>query len=602
MNCKKVLIMSLLATSCILCAPENSTAQTLKVGVSVSKNYVDISRMIEYNNYEDADKRIKEILSKNPNDIDAKSLQLISQAKQYKLAPAQSELDKLLKKYPNKPELHYAQGMIYLMRQTSSDIEYIKNIRNLSNAAIKEFMTAVTLDPTYFQAYNAMGVATLKLGNKKDAQDLFKMALKYNSNYAPAYDNLGNVAMLDGDLDQAEKYYLQSIKCNSHNPTSMYHMGQVEARRGDYTKALTWLNHSLHINPNSSPGWNLQGELYLKQGNQAAAINSFKKAIRVKPENSRPYINLAGVYERRSDHEFAMEELKTAIILNPNYKEGILRVANMSLETKKYQQALEYYSRLLGDTTYNNTAIIGLANTYYEMSKDTADSRDFTTNKDVYLAYDYVNEAIQRTPNDLKLHLAKIKLGKITHQMELTTENLNYIIQSASNSLMDTVIKGEAYLSLGRERDAVYTFENAINFANTIDDELYLSEILVQHKQFRTARKALQKVLMADSTNRIALNGIHYIDLCEMKSNEFFEIALRQYKEGNYASAIEYCNRAIDFYHNAPSIAKLKAQSYEAEGNYQGAVKYYTQYLALAPNASDKAAVEQRINVFRQRL
>ena len=602
MNCKKVLIMSLIVTSCIFCAPEISTAQTLKAGVSVSKTYVDISRLIEYNNYEDADKRLKEILSKNPNDIDAKSLQLISQAKQYKLAPAQSELDKLLKKYPNKPELHYAQGMVYLMRETSSDIEYIKNIRNLSNAAIKEFMTAVNLDPTYFQAYNAMGVATLKLGNKTDAQDLFKMALKYNKNYAPAYDNLGNIAMLDGDLDQAERYYLQSIKCNSHNPTSMYHMGQVEARRGDYTKALTWLNHSLHINPNSSPGWNLQGELYLKQGNQAAAINSFKKAIHVKPENSRPYINLAGVYERRSDHEFAMEELKTAIILNPNYKEGILRVANMSLETKKYQQALEYYSRLLGDTTYNNTAIIGLANTYYEMAKDTADSRDYTTNKDVYLAYDYVNGAIQRTPNDLKLHLAKIKLGKITHQMELTTENLNYIIQSASNSLMDTVIKGEAYLSMGRERDAVYTFENAINFANTVDDELYLSEILVQHKQFRTARKALEKVLMTDSTNRIARNGIHYIDLCEMKSNEFFEIALRQYKEGNYASAIEYCNRAIDFYHNAPSIAKLKAQSYEAEGNYQGAVKYYTQYLAMAPNASDKAAVEQRITVFRQRL
>ena len=602
MNCKKVLIMSLLTASCVFCTPDISLAQTLKAGVTVSKTYVDISRLIEYNNYEDADKRLKEILTKNPNDIDAKSLQLISQAKQYKLAPAQSELDKLLKKYPNKPELHYAQGMVYLMRETSSDIEYIKNIRNLSNAAIKEFMTAVDLDPTYFQAYNAMGVATLKLGNKKDAQDLFKMSLKHNPNYAPAYDNLGNVAMLDGDLDQAEKYYLQSIKCNSHNPTSMYHMGQVEARRGDYTKALTWLNHSLHINPNSSPGWNLQGELYLKQGNQAAAINSFKKAIYVKPENSRPYINLAGVYERRSDHEFAMEELKTAIILNPNYKEGILRVANMSLETKKYQQALEYYSRLLGDTTYNNTAIIGLANTYYEMAKDTADSRDYTTNKDVYLAYDYVNEAIQRTPNDLKLHLAKIKLGKLTHQMELTNDNLNYIVQAASNSLMDTVIKGEAYLSLGRERDAVYTFENAINFANTVDDELYLSEILVQHKQFRTARKALQKVLMADSTNRIALNGIHYIDLCEMKSNEFFEIALRQYKEGNYASAIEYCNRAIDFYHNAPSIAKLKAQSYEAEGNYQGAVKYYTQYLALAPNASDKAAVVQRINVFKQRL
>ena len=600
MNCKKLLTTSMILTSCILYAPHAFAAQPIKA--QVSKSYTDISRLIEYNNYEDADARLKEILSKNPNDLDAKALQLISQAKQWKLAPTQAELDRLIKKYPNNPTFHYAQGLVYLMRETSSDVEYIKNISNLSNAAIQEFVKAVELDSSYYQAYNAMGVATLKLGNRKDAQDLFKTAIKINPQFAPAYDNLGNIAMLEGDLDQAEKYYLQSIKYNSHNPTSMYHMGQVESRRGDYTKALTWLNHSLHINPNSSPGWNLQGELYLKQGNQPAAINSFKKAIYVKPENSRPYINLAGVYERRSDHEFAMEELKTAIILNPNYKEGIYRVANMSLETKKYPQALEYYSRLLGDATYNNNAIIGLANTYYEMAKDTADSNKFTTNKDVYLAYDYVNEAIQRTPNDLKLHLAKIKHGKITHQMEYTQDNLNYIIQSASNSLMDTVIKGEAYLSLGRERDAVYTFENAINFATSVDDELYLAEILVQHKQFRTARKALQKALMADPDNRIAENGIHYIDLCEMKSNEFFEIALRQYKEGNYASTIEYCNRAIDFYHNAPSIAKLKAQAYEAEGNYEGAVKYYTQYLALAPNASDKAAVEQRIQVFRQKI
>lgn len=600
MNCKKLLTTSMILTSCILYAPHAFAAQPIKA--QVSKSYTDISRLIEYNNYEDADARLKEILSKNPNDLDAKALQLISQAKQWKLAPTQAELDRLIKKYPNNPTFHYAQGLVYLMRETSSDVEYIKNISNLSNAAIQEFVKAVELDSSYYQAYNAMGVATLKLGNRKDAQDLFKTAIKINPQFAPAYDNLGNIAMLEGDLDQAEKYYLQSIKYNSHNPTSMYHMGQVESRRGDYTKALTWLNHSLHINPNSSSGWNLQGELYLKQGNQPAAINSFKKAIYVKPENSRPYINLAGVYERRSDHEFAMEELKTAIILNPNYKEGIYRVANMSLETKKYPQALEYYSRLLGDATYNNNAIIGLANTYYEMAKDTADSNKFTTNKDVYLAYDYVNEAIQRTPNDLKLHLAKIKLGKITHQMEYTQDNLNYIIQSASNSLMDTVIKGEAYLSLGRERDAVYTFENAINFATSVDDELYLAEILVQHKQFRTARKALQKALMADPDNRIAENGIHYIDLCEMKSNEFFEIALRQYKEGNYASTIEYCNRAIDFYHNAPSIAKLKAQAYEAEGNYEGAVKYYTQYLALAPNASDKAAVEQRIQVFRQKI
>ena len=106
---------------------------------------------------------------------------------------------------------------------------------------------------------------------------------------------------------------------------------------------------------------------------------------------------------------------------------------------------------------------------------------------------------------------------------------------------------------------------------------------------------------MKDPGNIIAKNGIGYINLCEIKSNEFFDIAQRQYKEKNYASTIEYCNRAIDFYHNSPQIAKLKAQAYEKELNYRGAVKYYQQYLAMSPNASDKADVTKKINKYKKK-
>lgn len=109
-----------------------------------------------------------------------------------------------------------------------------------------------------------------------------------------------------------------------------------------------------------------------------------------------PYVNLANIYERRMDEEFAMEQLKTVLTINPNYIDGIMRVADMSLHTRKYEQALDYYTRLLDDSKYGDRAIIGLANTYYEMSKDSADSDSMTTNKEVYLAYDYVNKAIRK--------------------------------------------------------------------------------------------------------------------------------------------------------------------------------------------------------------
>ena len=103
---------------------------------------------------------------------------------------------------------------------------------------------------------------------------------------------------------------------------------------------------------------------------------------------------------------------------------------------------------------------------------------------------------------------------------------------------------------------------------------------------------------MKDPDNVIAKNGINYINLCEIKSNEFFDIAQRQYQENNYASAIEYCNRAIDFYHNSPQIAKLKAMSYEKELNYRGAVKYYQQYLSMSPDAADRNAVLEKIQKY----
>ena len=604
MNYKKLLTASLIFAN-ILCVSD-VFAQELQakvaIGSNVSKKHAEIDKMIEYNQYEEADAALRAVLNSAPNDLDAKILRIIWMAKQQKLAPAQEELDKLLKEHPNNASLHYAQGLVYMKRRTSSDVTYIRDSKNLLDEAIKEFVKAVNIDSNYYQAYNAMGVATLQLGNSSDAKELFETALKINPQFATAYDNLGNIALINGDLTGAEENFMLSLKYNTHNPTTMYHLGQVAVRQKDYNKALTWLNHSLHINPNSAPALTLQGECYLVQGNQAAAINSFKKAITAKPENSRAYINLANIYQKRSDAEFAMEQLKTVLAINPKYRDAIMRVADLSLETRKYYQALDYYSKLVDDEQYGNDAIIGLANTYFEMSKDRGDNGDMTTNKELYLAYDYINEAIERVPDRLDLHLAKIKLARLTHQLPLSKDSLNYIVQAASNNLMDNVIKGEAYLALGREKDAVYTFEIAINFANNVDDELYLAEILVHNKQFRTAKVALKKVLMQEPDNIIAKNGLAYIELCETKSNEFFDVAQRQFKEENYASAIEYCNRAIDFYHNSPAIAKLKAQSYEEEKNYQGAIKYYNQYLSMYPGAPDREAVMKKIEKFQKKI
>lgn len=610
MNYRKILIASTLIAGIML---TSNIAQASGFQAQVSKNdavttaststkYPMIATFIEYNHYADAEKKLKEILAKNPNDIDALALRALAYAKQYKLAPAQTEIDRLMPTHRNHPILHYAQGMVYMMRQASSDVDYINSTEQLIDGAIKEFVEAINLDANNYSIYSALGVATLKKGNVDDARDLFKIAVKINPNYANGYDNLGLLEVKEQNLNEAENYFKEALKCNSHNPAAMYHLGIVESLRGNNSAALTWLNHSLHIHPNCAPALNLQGELYLRQGNHAAAINSFKKAEVVKPEYTPSYMNLSKVYEERVDFELAIDQLKTMLTLKDD-NAAKMRVADMSLQLRKYQQALDYYTMLLGDEVYNDDAIIGLANTYYEMAKDHGDNGNFTTNQELYLAYDYINKALEKCPNALQLHLAKIRLSRLVHKdpTDVSKQSLNYIIQSADNSVMGSILKAEAYLALGREQDAVYTFESARDFSKSIKDDLYLAEIMVHNKQFRTARTTFQKVLASEPTNVVALDGVAYIDLCEIKSNEFFDIAKRQYKEANYASTIEYCNKAIDFYHNSADIAKLKAMAYEAEANYQGALKYYIQYLSMNPNATDKDEISNKISKLKAR-
>ena len=239
MNYKKLLLSSVIVAGMLFVSTQ-AFSEELQAGVTKSqtnkaqiqkqaanRKYGDIEKLIEYNHYKEAESKLEYILERNQQDVDALALRAVSWAKQHKLEPAQKEIDKLMKNNQKNPILHYAQGIVYMNRQTSSDVDYIKAIRDLNNSAIKEFVTAVNLDNTYYAAYNAMGVATLKLGNKADAKDLFNIAVDINPQYASAYDNLGVLEMMNNNLDGAEQYFQKALKYNTTNPTSMYHMGQV---------------------------------------------------------------------------------------------------------------------------------------------------------------------------------------------------------------------------------------------------------------------------------------------------------------------------------------------------------------------------------------
>lgn len=557
--------------------PRKSPKTTQKVvKVQIAKTYNDIDKMIDYGNYAAADRLLNNLLKKNPNDISARSLYIISLVKQDKFDVAQSQLNKYLPKFSKNANLHYAQGVLLVKRQASSDMEYREKSEELLKRAQNEFNRALIINPRYYQAYNALGVIELNTGNWNKARQYFGRALEVDPNYATAIDNLGTVDYLQGNHDLAQKRFMKAISLNPNSSTAYFHLAQVYDKKSGYSKALDALDHSLRIKGNSSVAYNLRGEILKKQGNEAAAIESFKKSIALKPENTKPYVNLAKIYERRFDNELAIASLKSALAVNSAQYSVKLKVGELSLLKGDYNESLKYYSSLVGVEGYNADALKGMANAYFAQVRDTASKSVIANKKELQTAYNNIEKALQANPNDLDLYLAKLKMAKLTNQEKATQETLDKIVKAPVRGLNDLLAKGDAYYAMNKYQEAKKTFEKSVVFAESLDDYLYVAEILTYDKFYPSAKDVLRKALIVDPTNEEAVHNLNYIMNMERQSESLYKDAkFFQKKDKNRVFAREYALKALDYNPTNYDAALLSAKLCEKQKHYVEAIDAY---------------------------
>lgn len=565
-------------------------------------NYSAIEKNLDENDFQPADRLINIALTQNSKDLRAKSLQAVFYAKQGKITAAQNITDGLLKKYPQNADLHYAQGVINYKCANSSELKYISKSPAYMSKALWEFKKATMLDKNNYQAYNALGVVYMKSKNYKDAKAAFKKALSINPQYATALDNLGTVDYAEGKLADADKKFQKSLWINPKSATANYHLAQVAFDKGAYQKAIDYLSKSASINPNMPQIYSLYGNVYSKLGNDGAAINAYKKAIGLKPEFTAPYYNLACMYEKRGDFEFAAEQLKTALASNPNDNVSRLKLADISYSGGKYSQAIDNYSALVGTKDFNDASLKGLANSYFEQAQELSSKGALASNGDFFKAFDNVNKAIDSNGDDLELHLAKLKLAKLTNQPEISETVLKGIIQSPKTDMISNVSKGEAYLALNDYSDAKKSFDTAVNSAQNAQDSLGLAEIFICHKQYDSALVVLQNVLKKDPQNTQALNTIEYIKSCQKYAEADFKAAKYYLSKNNSVAAKEYLTRSISMNPNSADAHLILAQLLEKQKDFEGAVKNYRIYVGLEPNAENVNKIKKKIEKYDTRL
>ena len=163
-------------------------------------------------------------------------------------------------------------------------MEFLKNKK--ADAAQKELVKLVVVDPNDFVAWTELGTSHFTSEKYPDAETSYRKALALKTDFSPAMLNLG-------------KLYLKQKK---------------------YEQAIDVLSKAITLTPDSPDINHFLGEAYLQDKKGSKAVPLLNRAIELAPiENAEIHLRLAALYNGANLKDRAVTEYKAFLQKVPDY-------------------------------------------------------------------------------------------------------------------------------------------------------------------------------------------------------------------------------------------------------------------------------------------
>jgi tetratricopeptide (TPR) repeat protein len=175
---------------------------------------------------------------------------------------------------------------------------------DLSEDALDDFETAVSLDHNNWRAINNRGVSRAVLGDAAGAIADFSRVLELNPRFASAYFNRAEMRYERRDFAGAIDDYTRSLKITPRDAAAFNSRGHAFYRLGRQEQAMADYNKALQIDPGNAAALVNRGDLNADMGDFGAAAEDYRSAISAKPEFGRAYQSAAWLMATCPDERF----------------------------------------------------------------------------------------------------------------------------------------------------------------------------------------------------------------------------------------------------------------------------------------------------------
>gem|GEM_PF-4225990 len=307
-------------------APDNS---------SIGLNYAQ--QLITQDQLDTAEPVVRDIVTRDPNNVRARILQVVVESRQGHKERAQALMKNL-------------EGM-----EITNPLDAIQLANALRNAddpdAAKRVLTRLEGqlpedNATAVQVANAVRDA----GELDAATGLYQQILQRDPNNLDAHVNLGEVLVWQRQYDAAQKQIDAVLAKDPNNVQAKVLAGKIalsDKTENGLNTASGLANQAVAANPNSGPAQALLGTVLSIQGKFADAVAKYRRALEINPNDLDARVGLARNLYYSKEVPESISEYQKLIQMAPNDNQVKLELAKIYLDTNRLTDAEVLFNQVL---------------------------------------------------------------------------------------------------------------------------------------------------------------------------------------------------------------------------------------------------------------
>jgi len=214
------------------------------------------------------------------------------------------------------------------------------------DSAVKEFKTALVLDPSNVNVHNSLGVCYGVLGNFDEAKVKFEETIQLDPQETMATYNLGLIYLLTDHKEKALKHLLDADRNEEDVFEVAFQTGKLYLEMGQPEKSKTLLEKAVELRPESGLAFRYLGECCAAMNLTADAVTAYKNAIRLNPNDAESLSALGYLFDLQGENpDITTIFCQQSVDIAPENSLFRHRLGSLYLKRNQLEEALEHFQK-----------------------------------------------------------------------------------------------------------------------------------------------------------------------------------------------------------------------------------------------------------------